>query len=300
VEQIRSSHWNSRGWTLQEQAFSARRLYFTPDEVFYECPLNRRREGYRDEDIQCVKLRSGAPWWGRIQKADLDNAVLSLPARVFRTSSKNLYAAMVSTYTRRDLSFPEDIFNAFTGIFQRCTNANAGNAGPGPTVVLTQGIHPSLVEFSLLWFISKSDASFVRKRDPVHNAELASWAWASWVAPIDFICIADSSFTLKHDYSLGHRNFTFLVSHWYFSIGDGASSRRVSLPERPPRVRVRWLPFSSLVEPQIHLEDPVIVAPCITLLDGWRFQTDLTRGKGTKVGSDTSFRRPVFHCQIRF
>ncbi|XP_044724035.1 heterokaryon incompatibility protein (HET) domain-containing protein [Hirsutella rhossiliensis] len=38
-DEVRRATWNMRGWTFQEQCLSRRCLYFTPDEVFFNCSI---------------------------------------------------------------------------------------------------------------------------------------------------------------------------------------------------------------------------------------------------------------------
>jgi hypothetical protein len=191
-EQLQNSYWNTRGWTYQEQALSERCLYFTPDEVFFNCRQSSRRECYdQDNDLKYFTMRLNAPWWGRIHKVTHEAPLVSVPSRQAHKSSNNEeYAATISNYTRRHLTYSEDILNAFTGIYQRCTGEDAFQL----PLVATQGIRTSSVAHSLLWFIPQSDTSTIRMRNKVRGTTLATWSWALRIAPIDFVCLSRSSF----------------------------------------------------------------------------------------------------------
>lgn len=36
-ESLAHTHWDTRGWTYQELMLSRRRLFFTPDQIYFEC-----------------------------------------------------------------------------------------------------------------------------------------------------------------------------------------------------------------------------------------------------------------------
>lgn len=181
ADEVRASTWNTRGWTFQEQSLSQRCLYFTPNEVFFNCqtlqfreayamePGSKRRRRCRDRDAE-VRIRTGPPWWNRKLRKDLD----ATPYRYFGDLSGTLtvadYQSAVQGYSRRRLSFSEDVLHAFEGIFNRFSKG--AEAVGGLDLVQTQGIPTNIIHRGLLWF--PADETHRRRCD---KAEFSSWSW---------------------------------------------------------------------------------------------------------------------------
>ncbi|KAI3316570.1 HET-domain-containing protein [Xylariaceae sp. AK1471] len=178
-EEVRRSTWNSRGWTFQEQCLSQRCLYFTAEETFFNCIEVQRREGYdygeESSGALNVQVRTGLPWWSRNLRRDLDP-----------TPYQYLGDVNVQDYSRRNLTFPQDILNAFDGIFSRFKRS-------GDTLDVSirqaQGIPAHFLFQAILWF--PSDNSQKRLCNPTQPGGLAeqfsSWSWTSWIGPVEFV-----------------------------------------------------------------------------------------------------------------
>lgn len=280
-EQVRKSHWNTRAWTLQEQSLSKRRLYFTPDEVFFDCECGVRRESYVIEDFKSYRVRSGSPFWGRSRNQAVEVPLLPLLPREGNGDwDYSMYADVVSNYSRRNLSYPEDVFSAFSGIYHRCINAQQSQ----PSMVAVQGLNSTSFTRSLLWFIAKHDKTKIKQREVAHGIRLASWSWASWEAPVDFVSIVESSFPAPYGENLhfpDEDSFVF-VSTWHLAFKDGDGIDRVTVPgDVLPFSDKYWRKLPELLVPDhilammsnkrpIHeLNDEAgcltFVAPCITL-----------------------------------
>lgn len=126
AKQIQYSHWNTHGWTYQEQLLSPQKLYFSRDEVFYECLCGTRREGYSDDASKGVTLRPGAPWYSRSKISGPESTTYTIsvppPGRLWNAHSSchdKDFQTIMSTYTRRRLTEPGDILNALTGIYHK-------------------------------------------------------------------------------------------------------------------------------------------------------------------------------------
>lgn len=111
---IRESAWYGRAWTYQEAFLSRRMLFFSEDELSFECdgmvaresvdlPLPVRRIVY--ETLSIAGRR-------RIVQRKADNSTHPL---------KDLWR-FIQEYAKRHLTFQADILNAFLGIFQRYTD----------------------------------------------------------------------------------------------------------------------------------------------------------------------------------
>jgi hypothetical protein len=125
-QQIPTSPWAERAWTLQEAVLSSRRLVFTDDQVYFECAA-----------MNCSETLS--PNLDLIHKPDkkatypcFHSGILSCnTGRRFANPETNdkwamlgYYKELVSQYSRRRLSFEEDRLKAFTGIVRHFTRSN--------------------------------------------------------------------------------------------------------------------------------------------------------------------------------
>ncbi|KAH8782734.1 heterokaryon incompatibility protein-domain-containing protein, partial [Diaporthe sp. PMI_573] len=163
-EHVRSSHWNTRGWTYQERLLTPRKLYFSSNEVFYECA-------------------EGAPWYGRsfVKHSTAGNSLYStLPKSWELRSHDKEFRDIVSIYTRKSLTEPGDILNALTGIYHKFYNS-AGIQGPG--IHGLQGNPMQCFFRSLFWF---TPGGRHERRSMVNGVRPSSWSWTSFNAPVDF------------------------------------------------------------------------------------------------------------------
>ena len=179
-EEVRKSTWNTRGWTYQEQCLSQRCLYFTAEEVFFNCSEAQWREGYALEDAKCgdskVQVRTGPPWWTRNLRKDPDPT----PYRYVGSMTSGLdildYQTAVQDYSRKKLSFPQDVLNAFEGIFNRF---NRSETAAELSISQAQGIPAHLLFQAILWF--PSDGSQKRSSStpqPEESAgQFSTWSW---------------------------------------------------------------------------------------------------------------------------
>ncbi|KAK4185939.1 heterokaryon incompatibility protein-domain-containing protein [Podospora australis] len=195
TEQIQKSRWNTRGWTYQEQCLSHRCIYFTPDEVFFVSQNHHWREGYRWEEPKWEKeggprLRTGPPAWGGYfdpypspyQPVVGDNPGFGYPKYVF----------MSKEYCTKELTFPEDVLNAFQGITNRLCQSDE------EWTEYCQNMPLCYFPLALLWYPRPGCA---KRKTPPHvasngsssntthskNQKLSSWSWASWEGLIEFV-----------------------------------------------------------------------------------------------------------------
>lgn len=92
---IDNSTWNTRGWTLQERLLSRRCIYVTNHQTYYVCSTI-----WCDEEMDRVSFSA----------AGHEATKLSLMVDFL------YYTVCVEQYSRRILSYDEDIMNAFVGI----------------------------------------------------------------------------------------------------------------------------------------------------------------------------------------
>ncbi|KAG2414911.1 hypothetical protein HFD88_006099 [Aspergillus terreus] len=205
-DEVRRSNWNTRGWTFQEQCLSQRVLYFTAEEVYFNCSEVQRREGYdhgekegRPRDVQ---VRTGPPMWNSKLRKDPDPTPYRYLGDVVGRDEAQRYQTAVQDYTRKNLTFQEDIFNAFEGIFNRFKRS-----GPGSHLGIRQAQ-------GILWFPSNG----AKRRSCGRTAEkFSSWSWASWTGAIEFV-FAESlwlSRNISHAVVKNSPMYPVIV-HWYY------------------------------------------------------------------------------------
>ncbi|RYP69876.1 hypothetical protein DL771_005819 [Monosporascus sp. 5C6A] len=225
-EEVRRSTWNTRGWTFQEQCLSQRCLYFTAEETFFNCTEVQWREGYNYGEQKCqdfdVQVRTGPPWWNMKLRKDLDPT----PYQYLGDANKGLdiqnYQRAVQDYSRKNLTFPQDILNAFEGIFNRFKR-------PGDTSELnirqTQGIPAHFLFQGILWFPSDDcQKRFCKPSQPGGLSEqFSTWSWTSWIGPVEFV-FAESLWLSRNISQAPIKRVPIYVPipFWHY----GASSRR--------------------------------------------------------------------------
>ncbi|KAK6065174.1 tol protein [Seiridium cupressi] len=104
---IKRSSWMTRGWTYQEAILSRRRIFFTDEQVYFEC-----------NGMQCLEaLPPALDDWHTDDKSSflnlVDRSIFTIP-----TSSVGLTSLWLCTsdYARRKLSFDMDSLNGFLGV----------------------------------------------------------------------------------------------------------------------------------------------------------------------------------------
>lgn len=145
-----SSRWAHRGWTWQEKMFSLRTLTFTGRTVYWECS----HALWREDSLDMLDNEEG------------DNGVARLAHLVPEFSKTSL-----GGYNERDLTFPEDIIDAYAGIAKAMSHSL-------PTGFIS-GLPTFFFHTALLW---RPEKPMTRRMavGPVANSCLPSWSWVGW------------------------------------------------------------------------------------------------------------------------
>ncbi|KAI1481061.1 HET-domain-containing protein [Daldinia eschscholtzii] len=196
-EEVRRETWNTRGWTFQEQSLSQRCLYFTANEVFFNCAECQRREGYDyavkggiNKNIE-IEVRTGPPWWKRNLRRDLDPTPYHyLGSTGGGELDAQTYQTAVQEYTRKNLTYSDDIFNAFEGIFNR-SEVTSTNPSEKLSIRQAQAIPSHLLYRALLWFplpkAKRRGPSRVTGPIGGSTEKFSLWSWVSWDGPVEFV-----------------------------------------------------------------------------------------------------------------
>ncbi|KAK1761557.1 heterokaryon incompatibility protein-domain-containing protein [Echria macrotheca] len=172
------STWNSRGWTYQERVLSERKLYFTDQQAYYECP-----HGFSCEDNLSGPHESDAPLNdpGHGGNDDDDSTPGGVVDDRYQLEQKGvlnyaIYEGVVREYTARMLGYEEDGEAAFRGV----ANAMQLRLFYGSPMIF--GIPLCCIDLALLW--RPSGRLERRRRRLLHAVSTAtnfpSWTWMGW------------------------------------------------------------------------------------------------------------------------
>ncbi|KAH8681964.1 heterokaryon incompatibility protein-domain-containing protein [Xylariales sp. PMI_506] len=168
---ISLSPWATRGWTCQEQMLSRRLLLFTEGQAVWQCPstclcedtagssksisISRLPQVLSSvETLDQSRTQKLPPW-------DCSPQPLRRP-RIF-----SQYATVIYDYSKRHLTFDEDILRAFEGfgsIIQREAHSTS-----------IAGLPAAYLDQALLWM-----PAVQQQRRTGSKTEFPSWSWAGW------------------------------------------------------------------------------------------------------------------------
>ena len=165
------SLWASRGWTCQEQVLSKRLLLFLGGQVIWQCPSCLLCEDTAAESkispirrLRQIPAISDAPG----PSALWTDREFAEPEPLRRPAAFLEYAEIVHDYTKRRLTFANDILRAFEGlgsVLQQRFNCR-----------LLSGLPEGYLDVALLWL-----PSTVQARRITPEESFPSWSWAGWV-----------------------------------------------------------------------------------------------------------------------
>ncbi|PVH72263.1 HET-domain-containing protein [Cadophora sp. DSE1049] len=171
---MRRSTYNRRGWTFQERLLSRRCLYFTGHQVFFEC-----QEHLCSEDRLTLPLKSedNEERSRRLFRSDnlIKSNLIEFGDPFASEEDRQLlrYSKIVEEYSRKQLSFSDDVLSAFAGI--------------GTSLELlcnwtmVYGLPEQLLDRAILWEQKKNTLP----REGYHS-QFPTWSWSSWVGGIDY------------------------------------------------------------------------------------------------------------------
>ncbi|KAK4947988.1 hypothetical protein LTR10_013041 [Elasticomyces elasticus] len=149
---ISTSQWDSRAWTFQERMLSRRCLLFVNGRIYYQC----RRTTFCED----MEMPPSNGW-------SLDS--IDMPTRIFREKPFVQFTSAVELYTRRELTNPMDILNAFEGV-QLVLEKRIGAR-------IYYGALEPMMNTSLIW---ESTKRLIRRPG------FPSWSWSGWIGEIQW------------------------------------------------------------------------------------------------------------------
>jgi hypothetical protein len=167
---LAGSKWHSRAWTFQEYLLSKRYLIFMPEQVYFVCHKASFAENYIDHICakqMVVKEQSLVPCCDiTILDNEADGKDSHRPLHFI-----NSYVDLVTSYTRREMSYEVDAINAARGLLHLLRREHG--------IAFLCGLPiPHLVGYFLTW--APVGSSVRRKPSIAGGDQFPSWTWAGW------------------------------------------------------------------------------------------------------------------------
>lgn len=110
-QSVRNSKWSTRAWTYQEFRFSRRRLVFTENEASFCCCVIDMTTG--SEANECATT-----WQRNVEERDVYSSIRWIKTAYGVGSHPWDITDRISEYSTKDLTYPSDALNAFSGILR--------------------------------------------------------------------------------------------------------------------------------------------------------------------------------------
>lgn len=156
--------WHRRGWTLQEQLFSARQIIFEADSVCWACTRDVWHEDECEELFQTYVHESLLRDDQEIRKNLFLSAYPFLPS----------YTLLLFDYNARALTYPEDVLDAASGTLSLLGRSFHGG--------FLYGLPVLFFDVALLWKLTegKGVEGRMRRRTPTNSKDqlnpIPSWS----------------------------------------------------------------------------------------------------------------------------
>lgn len=267
---LMQTKWYSRGWTFQEYIFSTRRVIFQNDTVNWECLCASWHEC---QDISRLTL---APSHTPTPNSDASATKMDVPVAGLNNSpwpDMIRYTRLMALFNERDLTFPEDVLDAFVSCL-----AHLSSVFPGGFI---SGLPTMCFDAALLW----QPWAFLKRRNPrrlsAGETILPSWFWAGWEGIIN-----SESWRSAANYQFEYSPIS--------DIPQYTSWRTIST--------VQWTYSKtltserSLITMPLQFRRPAFTKPGDSLPPGWTLSTSLGEdGNAVRHSCDPSvpFRFPI-------
>lgn len=173
------SRWSTRAWTFQEAILSRRCLIFTEQQLYFRCLIDYCCEDVIEGSSRKVDLHPARP---QVPLSSLES--LLSPSLQNRMEGKAFekYVLLIREYSSRQMTFPNDVIRAFTGI------ANAlGKYYSGHGFLL--GLPQEIFDLAMLWYHTapaKRRGAIAFKEVESVECDWPSWSWTRWITSIDY------------------------------------------------------------------------------------------------------------------
>lgn len=189
---LSDTKWNTRGWTYQERALSPHTLFFTGEEVFFQCSIHEELTLSETMDLEIYPEHD--IWNSRNTKgqAPLKNTFYDTPSlREALCRRKKLHfqhwKTAVLEYTDRNLTHSGDRLNGFAGLAQRFRPPDLSDE----FMHALSGLPLQWFWFALAWKEYDPDlwpqASSRRiEWNAIRTRKHPTWSWVGWTGMVTF------------------------------------------------------------------------------------------------------------------
>jgi hypothetical protein len=209
---LSSSTWSKRGWTFQESLLSQRKIIFCGDRVQWQCLCAVWNE---DRELDDVDTPLHSRWLQRYGLGTMFYGLFSSP-----WPDLHAYNKLVAEYSVKNLTYPEDIESAFSGLTEALASTFEGG--------FLFGIPEIFFDVGLLW---KAEVGFPFKRRTATHSQpdntFPSWSWMGWMGRIDEFSWATGLHYMKRSDLMNNdctSQRTIPLVQWY--TGDKSNPRR--------------------------------------------------------------------------
>jgi hypothetical protein len=167
TEDLEDGTWMSRAWTYPETLLSCRQLIFTDRQMYFNC------EGMLSMDLASTfGSKNPAPGTAVSEMLGFSEAIFEEKPLVIHTC--------ISNYTKRQLSFPDDVLNAMSGIFKGMERRSDMRHLYGVPSYMP---NPSFPNQKICKYIQTEIAHGLCWGSPKpskRRCSFPSWSWAGW------------------------------------------------------------------------------------------------------------------------
>ncbi|KAJ4121582.1 hypothetical protein NW760_005301 [Fusarium oxysporum] len=167
MTEIKSSVWQTRAWTWQEDVLSTRKLYLTETQWILQCNETLGPSDYAEAHNAALDLT-----WTKVSGGKIKAGYVEATNTEFLDRTSSMFISAVTTYTSRSLTNDGDSLNAFQGGLARFGKP-----------VYPQGFEwgMPLKEFpqSLAWIHDHTVK-------PTRRSAFPSWSWAGWGGTVQY------------------------------------------------------------------------------------------------------------------
>ncbi|KFY08964.1 hypothetical protein V492_05775 [Pseudogymnoascus sp. VKM F-4246] len=162
--QVSSAVLYQRGWALQERLLAPRTLHFTDHQIFWECFLDQKCEAFPCGPPAFLLIKNSKPIF-EFQDSKLQGPLCT-------SSAIGMWKDIVKRYTRCDLTVPDDIMVALSGLAKLYQHATGDD--------YIAGLWKSHILECLNWYVLRpTKRTFSKYRAP-------SWSWAATDGAVGF------------------------------------------------------------------------------------------------------------------
>jgi hypothetical protein len=161
---IRKTTWITRAWTLQEMYFSRRLLYFTEQQIYFQCSKSSWREDQCLETPPFIQINMPEP------ATDFSPLLYKASQNLGGSQSQfENYCHTIHLYISRDLTVQDDILNAFSGVIKSYEAAMGYEFFWGVcTKFLINGLVFRIPDVSM-------------SKPGIRRSGFPSWSWTGWL-----------------------------------------------------------------------------------------------------------------------